>query len=111
MTGTAGEIFLKLGVLGGDENDEPIPNEGIIGLDVPISIPFFAEPCDIDADGVCDVDDLNQLLAALGTGNSAVNLDPSRSVDRPVRPGRLVSRCADGRRRSHIRYGGHRFGW
>jgi hypothetical protein len=79
--GTAGEVFLTLGVLGGDENNDPIPHEGIIGgLDRPIAIPFFAEPCDINADGMCDVDDLNQLLAALGTENSEMNLDPSNSL-------------------------------
>jgi hypothetical protein len=79
-TGTVGEIFLTLGVLGGDENNEPIPHEGIIGLDQPIAIPFFAEPCDFNADGMCDVDDLNQLLAALGTENSEVNLDASNPL-------------------------------
>jgi hypothetical protein len=79
-TGTVGEIFLTLGVLGGDENNEPIPYEGIFGLVQPIAIPFFAEPCDINVDGMCDVDDLNQLLAALGTENSEVNLDASNPL-------------------------------
>jgi hypothetical protein len=78
--GSPGEVFLRLGILGNDANLQPLPYEGIIGFDEPIMIPFSAGVCDFDFDGVCDVDDLNHLLAALGTENDMFNLDPGNSL-------------------------------
>ena len=63
--------FEPLGVFGADENDEPWSYEGVVGFDEAIAVPFFAEPCDFNADGRCNVAELNQLLGALGTSDPA----------------------------------------
>lgn len=73
-TGQRGEVFFRVGILGGDESNVPLPDEGVVGLDEPLAVPFFPEPCDFDGDGRCDVVDLDALLAALDTSNAAFDL-------------------------------------
>lgn len=73
-TGARGEVFFRGGILGADENNLPLPDEGVIGLDEPIAVPFFPEPCDFDGDGRCDTADLDELLAGLGMSNAALDL-------------------------------------
>ena len=75
-----GRVYLTLGVMGGDSDDQPLPDVGVIGLDQPLEIPFFAEPCDFDASGTCDVADLNQILFSLGTEQPLFDLDPTNPV-------------------------------
>jgi hypothetical protein len=72
-----GRVYLTLGVMGGDSDDQPLPDVGVIGLEQPLEIPFFAEPCDFDASGTCDVADLNQILFSLGTEQPLFDLDPT----------------------------------
>ena len=68
-------MFITVGILGGDQDNQPVPDGGVMGLDEPLSIPFFAEPCDVNADGRCDVDDMDILLAAFGSQDAGLNLD------------------------------------
>jgi hypothetical protein len=79
-TGGPGEIVLTLGILGADDQDTPLPDEGIIGLDEPVRFPFFPEPCDFDSDGRCDVTDLDLLLSVRGNADPRFDLDRSGSI-------------------------------
>lgn len=73
-----GEAFLTIGVLGGDQDNQPLPDLGVLGLNPPIGIPFFPEPCDLNADGHCNTTDIDMLFGALGSQEPAFNLDTTR---------------------------------
>lgn len=70
-------VFLQLGVQAGDGNRNPLPFHDVIGLEEPLRIPFFAQPCDFNSDGFCDQQDLDRLSAAAGTTDASLNLDNS----------------------------------
>ena len=70
-------VYLTVGVLGGDEDRNPLPFDQIFGLHDPIEIPFFAQPCDFDSNGHCDSNDLEQLNLAVASGA----IDPLLNVD------------------------------
>ncbi len=72
-----GQVFLRVGIQGGDDANNPLPFDGIIGLDEPLTIPFFAQPCDFNADATCDQTDLDLLLGVVGSENADFNLDGS----------------------------------
>ena len=76
LTDTDG-VYLTIGVLGGDDRGEPWAFHGVVGLEQPLQIPFFAQPCDFDADGYCDQEDLAQLTSAVANGIQ----DPHLNVD------------------------------
>jgi hypothetical protein len=82
LTDTDG-VYLTIGVLGGDDEGEPWPFHGVVGLEQPLQIPFFAQPCDFNEDGFCDQEDLAQLTAAVISGIEAPHLNVDYS-DPPI---------------------------
>ncbi len=80
-TGQRGEVLVRVGILGADESNEPLPDEGVVGLDEPVRIPFFSEPCDFNADGRCDIVDVDLLQAALDTSNTLFDLQEDGTID------------------------------
>lgn len=74
-TDPLGQLSLTFGIQGGDEANLPIGPVDFV--DVTLSNPFFSPPCDFDADGSCELSDLDALLMAVGTNEEQFNLEPS----------------------------------
>lgn len=70
-------VFFKVGAQGSDANHDPLPFHDVIGLNEPLEIPFFAQPCDFNSDGFCDQQDLDRLHVAVEQGLS----DPDLNLD------------------------------
>lgn len=76
-SGEPAGVFLKVGIQGSDANRNPLSFHDIIGLDEPLQIPFFVQPCDFDSDGVCGQADLDRLNAAVAQSAT----DPDLNLD------------------------------
>lgn len=82
-TDKPGQVTIQLGVGGATSGGAlPIEDFPVFGLDQPLYVPFFAAPCDTDADGVCDLSDLERLERAFGREDAPeFDLDISGTID------------------------------
>ena len=80
-TGAVGNVGVTIGLLGATSDGDPLSSAGVLGRDVPISIPFFFTACDFDMDGDCGVPDLDQLLSAFGTNETQFDLNGDNAVN------------------------------
>jgi hypothetical protein len=70
-------VFFSAGVQGGDANGDPLLFHDVFGIEDPLQVPFFSQPCDFDGDGFCNQQDLDRLLAAIADGIE----DPDLNLD------------------------------
>lgn len=78
LSGELGEVFLTIGLQGANEEYLPLPDMGVVDS---VPVPFFARPCDFDRNGACDVNELNALIAAIGSDDPTYNLDANPRVN------------------------------